>query len=72
MVKLQFSKITKRYKNGKRVYHYEQISLNFPEELHEMLQCLRNRQLEIKASRVNNIICIHLIDKGPSKGNGLG
>lgn len=72
MVKLQFSKITKPYKNGKRVYHYEQISLNFPKELHEILQCLRNRQLDIKASRVNNIICIQLIDKGPSEERGLG
>jgi hypothetical protein len=67
MAKLRFSKIIKRYKNGKRVYQYEQVSLNFPKELHEMMQCLRNRQLEIKASRINNIICIQLIDKGPSE-----
>ena len=69
MVKLQFSKIIKRYKNGKRVYKYEQISLNFPKELHEMMQCLRNRQLEIKASREDKIICIRLTDKGPSEGS---
>jgi hypothetical protein len=65
IVKLRFSKIIKRCKNGKRVYRYEQVSLNFPKELHSMLQCLRNRQLEIKASRVDKIICIQLIDKGP-------
>jgi hypothetical protein len=63
MVKLKFSKILKRYKNGKRVYQYEQVSLNFPKELHEMLQCLRNRKLEIKASRVGKIISLQLIDK---------
>jgi hypothetical protein len=63
MVKLKFSKIIKRYKNGKRVYQYEQVSLNFPKELHEMLQCLRNRKLEIKASRVGKIISLQLIDK---------
>jgi hypothetical protein len=64
MVKLRFSKIIKRCKHGKRIYRYEQVSLNFPKELHEMLQCLRNRQLEIKASRVDKTICIKLIDKG--------
>ena len=63
MVKLRFSKIIKRYKNGKRIYQYEQISLNFPKELHEMLQCLRNRHLEIKASRENKIFYMQLIDK---------
>jgi hypothetical protein len=72
MVKLQFSKIIKRCKNGNRIYQYEQVSLNFPKELHEMMQCLRNRQLEIKASRVDKIICIRLIDKGPSEGSSLG
>lgn len=63
MVKLRFSKIIKRYKNGKRVYQYEQVSLNFPKELHEMLQCFRNRQLKIKASQIDKVICIQLIDK---------
>ena len=71
MVKLRYSKIIKRYKNGKRVYRYEQVSLNIPKELHEMLQCLRGRQLEIKASRVDKIICIQLIDKGPSEGSSF-
>ena len=72
MVKLRFSKIIKRCKNGKRVYQYEQVSLNFPKTLHEMMQFLRNRQLEIKASRVDNVICIQLIDKGPSQETNLG
>jgi hypothetical protein len=71
MVKLRFSKIIKRCKNGKRVYRYEQVSLNFPKELHEMLQCLRNRQLEIKANRVDKTIFIQLIDKGPLEGTTL-
>jgi hypothetical protein len=70
-VKLRFSKIVKRCKNGKRVYRYEQVSLNFPKELHEMLQCLRNHRLEIKASRVDKTICIKLIDKGPLEGTKL-
>ena len=66
MVKLRFSKIIKRYKNGKRVYQYEQVSLNFPKELHQMLQRLRNHSIEIKVSQVDKIICIQLIDKGSS------
>ncbi|MGD0072021.1 MAG: hypothetical protein ABSB71_10740 [Candidatus Bathyarchaeia archaeon] len=60
MVKLQFRIIRKRYKNG--VYQYEQVSLNFPKELHEFLRCLRNRQLEIKASREGKTTHVTLID----------
>ena len=67
MVKLRFSKIIKRYMNGKRVYQYEQVSFNFPKELHKMLQCFRNRPLEIKVSQVDKIIYIQLIDKGSSE-----
>ncbi len=62
MVKLRFSIIKKRYKNGKRIYQYEQISLIFPKELHELLKCLRNRQLEIKASKEGKTTRITLTD----------
>jgi hypothetical protein len=60
VVKLQFRVIRKRYKNG--VYKYEEVSLNFPKELHDFLRCLRNRKLEIKASREGKTTHIMLID----------
>ena len=49
MVKIHFRIKHKKYKNS--VYEYEAVSLNFPKELHDFLRCLRERQLEIKASR---------------------
>ncbi len=60
VVKLQFRIIRKRGKNG--VYQYEEVSMNFPKELHEFLRCLRNHQLEIKASREGKTTYVTLID----------
>jgi hypothetical protein len=64
MVKLGFYKVKKRYK--KRAYQYEEVCLHFPKELHELLGCLRNRKLEIKASREGNVTTIKLIDRQES------
>jgi len=51
MVKLQFSIIKKRYKNGRRVYHYERVSLDFPREFHELMKTLRNRRLKMDVTQ---------------------
>ena len=64
MVKLGFYIIRKRYK--KQVYENELVLLRFPVELHEILRCLRNRRLEIKATREGNTTHVILIDKGES------
>ena len=64
MVKLGFYIIRKRYKN--QVYENELVLLRFPIELHEILRCLRNRRLEIKATREGNTTHVILIDKGES------
>ena len=48
-VTIQFRVVRKRYKQ--KVHDYEEVSMNFPKELHDFLRCLRHRQLEIKASR---------------------
>jgi len=64
MVKLGFYIIRKRYKN--QVYENELVLLRFPIELHEILRCLRNRRLEIKATREGNTTHVMLIDKGES------
>ena len=51
-------------KDGKRgVREYEEVYLRLPKELHEFMRCLRNRQLEIKATREGNITHIMLIEK---------
>ena len=51
MVKLQFSIIRKRYKNGRRVYQYERVSLVFPSEFHDLMKQLRNRQLRMNVTK---------------------
>lgn len=60
MVKIHFRIIRKKYKN--RVYECEEASMNFPKELHDFLRCLRDRQLEIKASREGKTTHITLIE----------
>ncbi len=60
MVKLSFYFVKKPGK--KDMYVYEEVCLRFPTELHDFLQCLRDRQLEIKATRNGNTTYILLID----------
>jgi len=61
LVKLGFYVIKKDGKRGVR--EYEEVYLRLPKELHEFMRCLRNRQLEIKATREGNITHIMLIEK---------
>lgn len=61
MVKIGFYIIKKTGKRG--VGEYEEVYLRLPKELHEFMRCLRNRQLEIKATREGNITHIMLIEK---------
>jgi hypothetical protein len=60
MVRLGIYIVKKRYKRN--VYQYEEYSLRFPKELHDLLRCLANRELEIKASKEGKSIHIILID----------
>ena len=66
MVKLQFRIIRKPYKNGSRIYEHEEVSLNFPKELHELLRCMRDHKLEVKGRREGKIIHIMLTEKEDS------
>ncbi len=61
MVKLGFYVVRKRYKG--EVYEHELVCLRFPKELHEILKCLRERKLEVKATREGNVTHIMLIEK---------
>lgn len=64
MVKIGFYIVRKPGKKGLR--EYEEVCMRFPKELHEFLRCLRDRQLEIKATREGNTTHIMLIDKNQS------
>lgn len=61
MVRLQFRIIEKSYKKGLRVYKHEEVTLNFPKELHELLRILCDKKLEIKGyaegNKVHLILC---------------
>jgi hypothetical protein len=59
-VKIHFKIIRKRYK--KKLYEYEQAYMNFPKELNDFLRCLRDRELEIKASREGKTTHITLVE----------
>ena len=60
MVKIGFYIVKKTYKGKER--QYEEVCLRFPKDLHEFLRCLRNRKLEISATREGKTTHIMLID----------
>jgi hypothetical protein len=60
VVKIGFYVIRKEGKRGVR--EYEEVYLRLPKELHEIVRCLRNRQLEIKATREGKVTHIMLIE----------
>ena len=63
MVKLQFRIVKKPYKNGLRVYAHEEVTLNFPKDLHELLRFLCDKKLEIKGYKEGKKIHLILGDK---------
>jgi len=50
VVKLGFYVIKKDGERGMR--DYEEVYLRLPKELHDLVRCLRNRQLAIKATEL--------------------
>jgi hypothetical protein len=60
-VKLGFYLVRKRYKN--EVYEHELVLLRFPKELHELLRCLRDQKVVVKAAKEGNVMHIMLIEK---------
>ena len=59
MVRLHFRIIEKSYKKGLRVYKHEEVTLNFPKDLHELLRVFCDKKLEIKGYSEGNKV--HLI-----------
>ncbi len=66
MVKLHFRVVEKPYKKGLRVYRAEEVTLNFPKDLHELLRCLRDKKLEIKGYKEGKSVHIILSDRQDS------
>ncbi len=63
MVRLQFRVVKKSYKKGLRVYAHEEVTLNFPRDLHELLRFLRDKKLEIKGYHEDKKIHLILSEK---------
>ncbi len=60
MVKLRFDQSKRRYKNGRKIYEYQRITLVFPVEYHDMLKPLRNKQLSIQVNKKDANLNIEL------------
>jgi hypothetical protein len=63
MVKLRFDKSKRRYKNGRRIYEYDRITLVFPREYHDILKPFRDMQLSIQVVRKDQSLSILLSEK---------
>jgi hypothetical protein len=63
VVKLHFRVIEKPNKNGGRVYVQEEVTLNFPKDLHDLLRFLRDQKIEIKGERDGQKVHLELWDK---------
>ena len=48
MVRFHFRIVEKSYKKGLRVYKHEEVTLNFPKELHELLRVFVTKNLRLK------------------------
>ncbi len=48
MVKLRFDKSKRKYKNDKKIYAYDRITLVFPREYHDLLKAINNFQYSLK------------------------
>jgi len=64
MVKLRFDKSKRKYKNGRKIYQYNRITLVFPKEYHDLLKLLRDKELSIHVVKKDGSINISL-SEGP-------
>ena len=62
MVKLRFDKSKRRYKNGRKIYEYDRITLVFPRKHHSVLKPLRGKQLCIQVANKDGSVNILLYE----------
>jgi hypothetical protein len=60
MVKLRFDKSKRKYKNGRKIYQYDRITLVFPKEYHDLLKLFRDKKLSIQVVKKDGSINISL------------
>ena len=60
MVKLRFDKSKRIYKNKRKIYEYERITLVFPKKHHHLLKPLQGKQISVKVSQIDGNLNITL------------
>lgn len=60
MVKLHFRVVPKSYKGGRRIYSHEEVTLNLPKDIHEVLRFLRGKKIGIKGYREGNKVHLEI------------
>ena len=60
MVKIRFRLVPRSYKNGRTIYEHEEVSLNFPKDIHELLRFLKEREIEIRGYREGKKVHLEL------------
>ncbi len=63
MVKIRFRMVPKSYKNGGIVYNHEEVSLNFPKDIHELLRFLSEKEIEIRGYREGKKVHLEFLAK---------
>jgi hypothetical protein len=62
LARLQFYAVKKPNKNGSRIGTYELVRMNFPKDLHGLLQDLRCKNVQVKGYQEGKAIHIVLIE----------
>ena len=65
-LKLRFDKSKRKYKNGKKIYEYDRITLVFPREYHDLLKLLQGKQLSIHVTKKDGSLNILLSENKQS------
>jgi hypothetical protein len=60
VVKIRFRLIPRSYKGGRRVYSHEEVTLNFPKDVHELLRFLRDQEIGIRGYREGDKVHLEL------------
>jgi hypothetical protein len=60
VVKLRFRMVPRPYKNGRKVYNHEEVTVNFPKNVHELLRFLNDREILISGFREGKKVHLEL------------
>lgn len=62
-MKLRFDKTKRKYKNGRKIYNYDRITLVFPSKYHDLLKLFKGKQLLIQVTKRDETINISISER---------